>query len=105
MNTALAKVCLCGTIALIRCADNLRHQHLCYRFFVRDASGEFQPLGDTTRVAVPARDDRACFVGGPDGVVDLETESKGVFGLSFDELLGSARTTRSASRFASRRLS
>ena len=40
-------------------------------------------------MAVPARDDRACFVGGPDGVVDLETESKGVFGLSFDELLGS----------------
>ena len=79
---------LCGTIALIRCADNYG-TNLCYRFFVRDASGEFQPLGDTTRVAVPARDDRACFVGGPDGVVDLETESKGVFGLSFDELLSS----------------
>ena len=52
---------------------------------MRDASGEFQPLGDTTRVAVPARGEASCFVGGP----DLETESKGLFGLSFDELLGS----------------
>ena len=75
---------LCGTIALIRCADNYG-TNLCYRFFVRDASGEFQPLGDTTRVAVPARGESFCFVGGP----DLETESKGLFGLSFDELLGS----------------
>ena len=75
---------LCGTLALIRTADNYG-TNLCYRFFVRDASGEFQPLGDTTRVAVPARGEASCFVGGP----DLETESKGLFGLSFDELLGS----------------
>ena len=36
---------LCGTLALIRAADHYG-TNLCYRFFVRDASGEFQPLGD-----------------------------------------------------------
>uniref|UniRef100_A0A7S3TPP1 BTB domain-containing protein n=1 Tax=Emiliania huxleyi TaxID=2903 RepID=A0A7S3TPP1_EMIHU len=74
-----------GTLALIRRADDYG-TNLCYRFFVRDASLEFQPLGEATRVAVPARegDEPACFVGGP-----LHSDSKGLFGLSFDELLGS----------------
>ncbi|EOD20389.1 hypothetical protein EMIHUDRAFT_117587 [Emiliania huxleyi CCMP1516] len=75
-----------GTLALIRRADDYG-TNLCYRFFVRDASLEFQPLGEATRVAVPAREgyEPACFVGGP----DLHSDSKGLFGLSFDELLGS----------------
>ena len=78
---------LCGTLALIRAADHYG-TNLCYRFFVRDASGEFQPLGEATRVAVFSREDheRACFIGGP---ACLNSESKGLFGLSFDELLGS----------------
>lgn len=73
-----------GTLALVRGADSFG-TNLCYRFFVRDARGDFRPWGEARRVAVPARDHVACFVGGP----DLETEAKGLFGLTFEELLGS----------------
>ena len=72
-----------GSLALVR-----REAHfgtnLEVSFFVHDGT-DFVQWGTTTRVAVPpASQARAapCAVIGP----DIEIETKGIFGLSFDEL-------------------
>jgi len=75
-----------GTLALVRrCAHY--GTNLDVRFFVRGASGEFVQWGETKRTAWVVNDgaEPTCFVTGP----DLESETKGVFGLPFEELLTS----------------
>jgi len=73
-----------GTLALIRKADHFG-TNVDVRFFVQGAGRVFKQWGDRRRVVVPARAQSQCFVIGP----DLDSNTKGVFGLPFEALLRS----------------
>jgi len=72
-----------GTLVLIR-KSAVYGTNIDVTFFVRDSEGEFVQWGDSIRKAwlAPDDDDPRCLVIGP----DLEEDTKGIFGLSFEDL-------------------